>query len=308
MVFRLNARHCLVTYAQCPLPKEEILEHILNTIGANIKNYVVAREDHKEAGHHIHCALLFHKKVDWRNPRVLDYEGYHPNIISKCTYKGAAKYAKKDGDFLEPPQDSDEEEEREGIVAIATRLTWEEFIEHCITNKIQYSWGQEVWKIAHPTNLNTILETDEVNGTLCEALSNLAFDPATAKNKSYVLTGESGTGKTTWCKLNCPKPALWVTHCDDLKNLRSEHKSIIFDDMCFTHWPIQSQIHLLDLYETRSINVKHGKVTIPKGIPRFFTSNDCPFSIESGGDGAEALRRRAKWITIRTAFTTPIIK
>jgi len=307
-MFRLNARHCLVTYAQCPLSKEEILEHLLSTIGVNIKNYVIAREAHKEGGHHIHCALEFHKKVDWRNPRILDYEGFHSNIISKNTFHGAALYAKKDSDFIEPPQDSEEEEEeKESIVALATRLSWEEFIEHCISNKIQYSWGQEVWKIAHPSNTNTLREEDEVNGTLCDALSNLAYDAATAKIKSYILTGESGTGKTTWCKLKCPKPALWVTHCDDLKNLQPIHRSIIFDDMSFTHWPIQAQIHLLDLYETRSINVKHGKVTIPRGIPRFFTANDCPFSIESIGDGAAALKRRGKWITVRTAFTTPII-
>lgn len=48
---------------------------------------------------------------------------------------------------------------------------------------------------------------------------------------------------------------------------------IIFDDMCFTHWPRESVIHLLDIEEETQINVKHGMVVIPAGTIRIITTN-----------------------------------
>ena len=57
-----------------------------------------------------------------------------------------------------------------------------------------------------------------------------------------------------WARIWMPKPALFVTHIDQLKHLRADyHKSIIFDDMHFNGdengkgaWPRTSQIAIVD--------------------------------------------------------------
>ena len=101
------------------------------------------------------------------------------------------------------------------------------------------------------------------------------------ERKSLVLLGPSGIGKTGWAKQNIPKPALFISHIDDLKRIHPEIKGLIFDDMDFKHWPETAQIHIVDRENTRSINVKHSTVTIPSGIAKIFTCNSFPFKIDT---------------------------
>lgn len=101
MSFRFNAKTCFLTFAQCSLSKEEVLERL--TQAHPIQDYIVARERHQDGNYHIHCYLRFSKKIDSRNPRVFDVLDHHPNIkaLTKVdAYRNAQKYAKKDGDFL----------------------------------------------------------------------------------------------------------------------------------------------------------------------------------------------------------------
>lgn len=116
--------------------------------------------------------------------------------------------------------------------------------------------------------------------------------------RSLFLSGGSGIGKTSYAISHFQRPLL-VSHIDDLKRLKEGADGIIFDDMCFKHWPRSSCIHLLDLEHPRTINVKYGTVTIPAKMRRIFTSNE---SFENtfngtGNDGScqyAALYRRAK--------------
>lgn len=90
------------------------------------------------------------------------------------------------------------------------------------------------------------------------------------------IVGPSGIGKTQYAKAHFKNPLL-VRHIDDLKNF-TDHDGIVFDDMDFTHWPPTSQIHLTDVEENSSINVKYGTALIPRGTKRIFTCNTYPFS------------------------------
>lgn len=92
-------------------------------------------------------------------------------------------------------------------------------------------------------------------------------------DRSIVLRGRSGVGKTEWAKSLIENPLL-ISHIDELRSFdRNFHGGIIFDDMDFSHWPRTSQIHLLDQDNQRAIHVRYGIVTIPAHTKKIFTTN-----------------------------------
>ncbi len=119
--------------------------------------------------------------------------------------------------------------------------------------------------------------------------------------KAVFLWGTSGAGKTEFACAHFVCPLL-VSHMDQLKKLCPSHDGIVFDDMSFTHYPENVIIHLLDMAKTRGVNVKHGYVEIPKGLPRIFTSNLSvweTFPYPSGTERVRAVERRMNVIEIK---------
>lgn len=98
------------------------------------------------------------------------------------------------------------------------------------------------------------------------------IQPELLQTMAIIFLGPSGIGKTQYAISHFDRP-LVVSHIDDLKKLSPLHDGLLFDDMIFSHWPPNACIHLCDLELSRSINVKYGTITIPKQLPRIFTSN-----------------------------------
>lgn len=91
--------------------------------------------------------------------------------------------------------------------------------------------------------------------------------------KSLILWGESGIGKTEFAKTLLPD-ALFVSHIDDLILFNdTQYHGLIFDDMSFTHLPRESQIHLCDIDNGRSIHVRYQTAFIPSNTKKIFTTN-----------------------------------
>lgn len=110
------------------------------------------------------------------------------------------------------------------------------------------------------------------------------------EEKSVIIWGESGIGKTQFALALLPG-ALMVSHLDDLRKFRAEeHAGIIFDDMDFNHMPRTSQIHLVDMDHDRSIHVRYDVAVIPKYTKKIFTTNNCNGNIFLIDD--PAIRRR----------------
>ena len=72
---------------------------------------IIGREDHADGGTHLHAFVDFGRRVNIRDPRRFDVEGFHPNI-QPCgrTPQKMLDYAIKDGDVvaggLDPTIDS----------------------------------------------------------------------------------------------------------------------------------------------------------------------------------------------------------
>jgi hypothetical protein len=95
----------------------------------------------------------------------------------------------------------------------------------------------------------------------------------TGRGKSVILVGPPNIGKTEFAKAHFERP-LFVTHKDNLGDFDPEHHDgIIFDDMDFSHWPRSSQIHLIDVDNPRTLDIKYGTATIPQGVRKIFTCN-----------------------------------
>jgi len=107
----------------------------------------------------------------------------------------------------------------------------------------------------------------------------LEWDP----KLTLILFGVTGAGKTTWAKAKATSLGLnpiLISHVDKLRAFTAgEHKCVIFDDMNFSHWPRESQIHLVDTAEERDIHMRYTICTLPAGVARIITTNLSPNDI-----------------------------
>lgn len=139
----------------------------------------------------------------------------------------------------------------------------------------------------------TLGQDDDIQGQVCEPLETYRWNPQ--QHPVLSIVGRAGCGKTTWAKQHAPKPALFISHIDQLRLFKpGYHKSIIFDDMDIRHWPRTSQIHLIDFDNPRAIHLRHVVATIPAGTVKIFTSNDDIVDLSD-----PAIRRRIYKITVR---------
>jgi hypothetical protein len=159
-----------------------------------------------------------------------------------------------------------------------SKLDW---LTQCCELKIPHGYAVDIWNIHNTKDFCTLEAFDHSNAKYINDIRLCVMAEVPSGLRSIVIVGPSGCGKTTWAKLRCDKPALIVTHMDDLKNFKMNfHKSIIFDDMCFTHLDPVLQIPICDRYDNRSLHCRYSVAQIPKGIQKIFTCNMNPFKIE----------------------------
>ena len=217
-------------------------------IEKSVEEVIVSKELHQDGNTHYHVYAKFSRKKDIRNNRYFDYKGIHPNIQSCRNILAWKQYIKKDGDFISYP-------DSQSIFDYCKASNYQQWIEYCITERIQAWYCTKIWEMCHVPRENTI-SAPPSEGIMCPALENFRYQEW--NRRSLVLYGESGCGKTTWAKSHIELPALFVSHLDVLKDWDSTfHKSIIFDDVSFLHFPRESQIHIVDQYDPRAIHCRY---------------------------------------------------
>lgn len=298
MSFQFNSQTIGLTYPQSKLTYTDLydgLQSIFSDYG--LLHLIIATEQHKDGNTHYHVCGRLGRPFRCRDQRQWDILGEHPNIIKPRSYSTWAAYCRKDGNFTE---EGDEKIVRakkipassEEIVSKARELPKLEFLVWAGTNRVTYA--KDIWDLANGNKGVTLLEGDVYGGLMKPVLQNLVFSIDWLEEKCLVLIGDSGIGKTTWAKKVIPKPCLFVTHIDELKLFRKDyHKSILFDDVSFHHYPIQAQIHLVDYFDSRTIHIRYGVATIPAKTIKFFTCNENPVNLAH-----PAIARRCKVVRI----------
>lgn len=303
MPFRLQGKYWFLTYARADFDIDGY-EHWLRLILQNkYVGSVICRESHQDGAQHRHVAFEVSERIDIRTNRYFDYQEFHPNIQTARSWKAVLRYVTKTEDWKgyakyehledEPETAADNYEGTStDIVDVARRTETEEhFLIWCIAKNISYGYANRIWTLVQQVRPQLMRDNDTVDGSLrMPYLSFLQFDLST--RRALVLQGPSGVGKTTWALRNAPRPALVVTHMDDLQHMRPDVKTIIFDDMDFKHLPRTSQIHLVDFDLARSIHCRYRCARIPAGIYKIFTCNEYPFNEDA------AINRRVNHIDL----------
>lgn len=94
--FRFNAKSLGLTYSQCDIAPEKLVENIERL--HPIKEYVAAQELHKDGAKHAHIYIVFQNKINTVNPRLFDYDEFHPNWLKPG--KKWKAYVMKGGAFI----------------------------------------------------------------------------------------------------------------------------------------------------------------------------------------------------------------
>jgi hypothetical protein len=294
--FQLNTRNVFLTFPKADFSIQEYLSEI--RAQPNVVYATVSSEKHEDGSLHRHALIQYDKPFRTRNEKIFDYKGFHPNVQGARSPSATKKYVQKGGSFVEGGKFVESKFKKfekesvcpEEIVEKAKELNYVEYMAWASANRVMYA--DKIWNAAAKKDMATIVEYPDYDHRLLDPAFFRMMEEKLAQGideeKGLVMIGASGIGKTILAKRLIKKPALFVSHLDQLKLFRPDyHKGIIFDDITFNHIPPQSQIHLVDWHESRAIHCRHVIATIPKHTVKIFTCNEAPLDLEN-----EAIARR----------------
>lgn len=101
--FRAQGRAFLLTWPQCTLSKQEVMNFMKAKHGNDLQYIVVCEEMHADGGRHIHCFILLGRRINTTNCRNWDIGAYHGNYkgVQMINVQQKIDYVKKDGDWIE---------------------------------------------------------------------------------------------------------------------------------------------------------------------------------------------------------------
>lgn len=109
MPFTINAKNIFLTYAQCPLDKDDVADYLTQLLldtGHPLQYITVGAEQHADGNPHLHVLLSFDRAFYTRDERYFDIGPfddngfcYHPNVQAARRPKECLDYCTKDGDY-----------------------------------------------------------------------------------------------------------------------------------------------------------------------------------------------------------------
>lgn len=271
--FRLNAQNLFLTYPTCSLTPQKALTQ-LQGILPGIESYIIAQESHEDGQKHLHCYIRLSSRVNLKDPARLDLKSgpttFHGNYQACRNSSAVKKYVTKEGVYL---TNMDLEAPDRNAYQSALALAEEGKVSEALATLRSDKRGAR----------DLVLQKEKIEASLrglkkrkvnvrhgLETFQEFVWD----REKSLVIQGPTGVGKTALAKALLGGDALLVSHIDWLKNfVPGEHTGVIFDDMNFGRWPRESVIHLVDTGEDRQIHCRYACGFLPEGTPRIFTTN-----------------------------------
>lgn len=289
--FRLFSATFLLTYPRCDISVEDLETYLRNRWG-DCAYVCVAHELHQDGFPHRHALLKFKSRHDCRE-RTFDFAGFHPSVERPKNWAASENYVKKGGAFIEW---SDVDVQESNLFDIARQSGFEQFCNHCLTHNVTSGWANMIWQWVNGT-VGTPVYDEDPNPDLqfpeTEGLSMLRdlLDPA--ERITPIVNGPPGIGKTVTVLRLMPKPVMFVSHLDQLKDLTTRIRSIVLDDCSFLHLPRTAQLAIVDREMPHAIHRRYGTSLIPSGVMVVMTSNVIPVDVSD-----LAIARRVKLINL----------
>jgi hypothetical protein len=295
--FRISAKKIFLTYSQVnpEITHQHILQELQNKTDKDNLNYVISKEYHKNGGTHFHIVLIHDEKFEIFKPNTLDIQykeqTFHGNYSPIKSLKQTVTYVCKNNNYI-----TNLENLKNGRILSTKEFIINEVKEKGIEKALLDHFTRDPKKAIAGISvsalkkqfydiqkLKTILQIDEVNtpfqlhhfdvkGTLKKWIKN--------PNKTLVLIGESGIGKTQFCKAFVKQKnlkTLLVNHKEDFRRLNESYDAIIIDDANLQEFEQTQLLSIFDNQVNKTIRVLYDNVSKKANILQMVAMNPKEF-------------------------------
>lgn len=279
--FRIERKSCGFTWS-CPVDEEQNpirdVQYLLEWFNRYKppEFYIFAREEHENGKNHFHGYVEWSKKICVKNPHFFDIAGVHPNIISDFrSAKNWGSYCAKDGEYITNLP--------EGWFSPESvwRRVWQKndwadakiiLLEEEPRTFLQYG---DKFEFNFRKNKKPVVPPIVYNGPFAKGFDVITMETM-AENKSFVIRGQAGVGKTQWMRYfmaHNDQPYCYVK--GSLQGLKTYNGEpwIVFDDLTIHGEDVMKWNALLDVESGGHIRILYGTVDIPPGVRRIFLTN-----------------------------------
>lgn len=236
-----RAKAYLLTWAQCPIRKERVLEQLKSRFGELMQYACCCNERHEDGNLHSHAFVLFAitRRVTQHDFDMTEGEStYHANVEVSRTYPGAIAYVKKGPDWIE-----------HGTNPIVTKKKDR-------AEKVKFVHEHTIDEII-ASGTFTLFEINAAKKLKDMQLQTQRSWPAYKKRNVYWFYGDTGTGKTRKAVQMCEREN-WVRlsgNMRDFMNGYEDQTHVILDDIRCGLINFETLLSITDGYRTY-VNVK----------------------------------------------------
>lgn len=310
--FRIYAKKLFLTYSQVnpKITAEHVLEQLKEKLHLHEVNYVIGKESHQDGGVHYHAILAHFEKFHIRKSDQLDieYENqvFHGNYSAVRSLRQAVSYICKDKNYitnLENLFDGRLLTAKEFIVKeVKDKGVEQALMDYYAKTPDKAIAGLSVGALKKHFNdiekLKTTLRLDNIETPF--GLDSFRAQPELQQwmkspKKTLVLVGDSGLGKTQFCKSFVKQnnlKTLIVSHKEDFKRLNDTYDAIIIDDANIHELEETQLLSVIDNQADKTIRVLYDAVIKKAGIIQLITMNKNEFRKLSYTFGQERFARR----------------
>jgi Geminivirus Rep catalytic domain len=280
--FRISAKKLLLTYSQVhpEVTAKIILEQLQSKYQLSPDfQYVISKEYHQDGGIHFHVVISQNEKIEIHKPNTLDIQyqeqSFHGNYTPIRNIRHTVAYVCKEKEYI-----TNFENLRDGQLLTAKQFivsqVEEKGVDQALLDYYQRSPEKAIAGVSVSSlrkhfqdieKIRTGLQLDQVNTPF--TLENFQI-PDQVKtwiqnpDKTLLLVGKSGIGKTQFCKAVAKSKnlkTLLVNHKEDFRRLNTTYGCIIVDDANLQEFEETQLLSIIDSQADKSIRVLYDNVT-----------------------------------------------
>lgn len=277
MTFNFKGKTLFLTYPQCPIDKQTLLDYLVQLVqDRDVKYATVGHELHEDGNSHLHAFLWLSKELHTRDTNFFDVDDHHPNIQTARNKADVIKYCQKHGDFVEHG-DKPGKRKWDEVLAATSRKDAESLIRDIAPRDwvLGYDRVQKYLDATYPTaKARYTSEYDFDSASIPSGIRSWIAQRTDRRAKSLVLLGPSRTGKTELAR-SLGHHIYWNGYYN-LDKYDETAEFAIFDDIPWDRFHYMAKQWLGAQKEFETTDKYRRKMTIVWGKPSIYISNDDP--------------------------------